>query len=46
MPLNAFIIRPFGTKDVLLPGKEELVEGARVRVSKLMKVNSMTSTKD
>lgn len=39
MPLNAFIIRPFGIKDVLLPGKEELVEGARVRVSKLMKVN-------
>lgn len=39
MPLNAFIIRPFGIKDVLLPGKEELVEGARVRVSKLMKVD-------
>ena len=39
MPLNAFIIRPFGTKDVLLPGKEELVDGARVRVSKLMKVD-------
>jgi len=39
MPLNAFIIRPFGAKDVLLPGKEELVDGARVRVSKLMKVD-------
>ena len=39
MPLTAFIIRPFGTKDVLLPGKEEVVDGARVRVSKLMKVD-------
>lgn len=38
-PLNAFIIRPFGTKDVLLPGKEAVVDGAKVRVSKLMKVN-------
>jgi hypothetical protein len=39
MPLNAFIIRPFGKQDVLLPGREEIVDGARVRVSKLMKVN-------
>ena len=39
MPLTAFIIRPFGTKDVLLPGKEDVVDGAKVRVSKLMKVN-------
>lgn len=39
MPLTAFIIRPFGTKDVLLPGKEEVVNGAKVRVSKFMTVN-------
>lgn len=38
-PLNAFIIRPFLAKDVLLPGREDLVDGARVRVSKLMKVD-------
>jgi hypothetical protein len=39
MPGNAFIIHPFGKKDVLLPGREEIVDGARVRVSKLMKVD-------
>ncbi|MFO0701672.1 MAG: tetratricopeptide repeat-containing protein [Nitrospira sp.] len=39
MPLTAFIIRPFGTKDVLLPGREDVVDGSKVRVSKLMKVN-------
>lgn len=39
MPLTAFIIRPFGTKDVLLSGKEDVVDGAKVRVSKLMTIN-------
>jgi hypothetical protein len=39
MPLTAFIIRPFGIKDVLLPGKEEMVDGTRVCVSKMMQVN-------
>lgn len=39
MPLTAFIIRPFGTKDVVLPGKEEIADGARVRVSKMRQVN-------
>ena len=39
MPLNAFIIRPFGIKDILLPGKEERIGEEKVHISKLMKVN-------
>lgn len=39
MPLTAFIIRPFGIKDVLLPGKEDVVDSAKVRISKIIQVN-------
>lgn len=39
MPLNAFIIRPFGVKDVLLPGQVDVRNGETVRVSKLIRVD-------
>jgi tetratricopeptide (TPR) repeat protein len=39
MPFSAFIIRPFGKKDVLLPGEKKTVDGELVRVSKLVEVD-------
>lgn len=40
MPLNAFVIRPFGEKEVLLPGEDTLSDdGGRARTARLVKVN-------
>ncbi len=39
MGLNAFVIRPFGTKDVALPGENRVIEGQPVRVSRLTSVD-------
>jgi hypothetical protein len=39
MPLNTFVIRPFGQKPILLPGKDEKHDGEDVRVSKVLMVD-------
>jgi hypothetical protein len=39
MALSAFVIRPFGTKDVALPGENRVIEGQAVRVSRLTSVD-------